>query len=683
MKQHRILIFAGTTEGRKLTEYLAKKQVSVHVCVATRYGESLIQDYENENISISHERMDADEMKEFMRVYEPDLVVDATHPYASEVTENVRSACQELSISCYRLIREISEASDCVFVENIEEAVEFLKNTKGNILAATGSKELLAYTKIENYQTRVFARVLSVTDVVKKCEELGFVGRNLICMQGPFSVEMNVAMMRQFEISYLVTKESGKTGGFPEKYEAAKQAGASLVVIGRPKEEQGYSLEEMCQLLSETLDLEDRVRAEESRVKRKVSLVGIGTGAKDLLTIEAKNVCEEALLIIGAERMVKAVALPGQDFFLSYRTEEITEYIRKHPEYEKIAVVFSGDIGFYSGAKKLLTALKETSEEEKQMKITLHPGISSVVYFCAKLGISWEDVKLLSMHGKKENIVTAVREHMKVIVLAGSAKGIRKLGNKMCKYGYGNLKVSVGANLSYPNEEIACMAATKLSDYQGDDLAVLYIENPEGGDRSVSAGLKDDLFLRGKVPMTKEEVRSVSLSKLQIHRKSVVYDVGAGTGSVSIEAALLADLGQVYAMEMKEEAVALIRENQYQFGTDNLTVLHGTAPEVMEGLPKPDCVFIGGSRGNLREILWKSVEENPEVRIVINAISLETMTEAISCLKELKEKENLCIEEEEIVQLSVAKSKLVGDYHMMMGQNPIFIISFTSRAKSI
>ena len=217
MKQHRILIFAGTTEGRKLTEYLAKKQVLVHVCVATRYGESLIQDCEDENISITHERMDAEEMKAFMRDFHPDFVVDATHPYASEVTENVQAACLELSISYYRLIREKSEARDCVFVENIEEAIEFLKNTKGNILAATGSKEIFAYTKIENYQARVFARVLSVADVVKKCEELGFAGRNLICMQGPFSVEMNVAMMRQFEISYLVTKESGKTGGFPEK----------------------------------------------------------------------------------------------------------------------------------------------------------------------------------------------------------------------------------------------------------------------------------------------------------------------------------------------------------------------------------------------------------------------------------------------------------------------------------
>lgn len=683
MKQYRILIFAGTTEGRKLTEYLAKKQVLVHVCVATRYGESLIQDYEDENISISHERMDAEEMKAFMRDFHPDLVVDATHPYATEVTENVRTACHERAISCYRLIREKSEASDCIFVENIEEAIEFLKNTKGNILAATGSKELFAYTKIENYQARVFARVLSVADVVKKCEELGFAGRNLICMQGPFSVEMNVAMMRQFEISYLVTKESGKTGGFPEKYEAAKQAGASLVVIGRPKEKQGYSLEELCRLLSEKLELEDRVREEESIVKRKVSLVGIGTGAKELLTIEAKNVCEEAQLIVGAERMVKAVALPGQASFFSYRPEEIKEYIWKHPEYEKIAVVFSGDIGFYSGAKRLLSVLKKESKDDEQMEITLHSGISSVVYLCAKLGISWEDAKLLSMHGKKENVIAAIRNYRKVIVLAGDINGIKELGEKMCKYGYENLKVYIATNLSYSNEKIVCMKATELCAYQGDNLAILYIENPEGKGQSVSAGMKDELFLRGKVPMTKEEVRSVSLSKLRIHRDSIVYDVGAGTGSVSIEAALLAEQGQVYAMEVKEEAITLIKENQLLFGADNLTVLHGTAPEVMEGLPKPDCVFVGGSKGNLREILWKSVEGNPEVRIVINAISLETMAEVVSCLKELKEKENLCIEEEEIVQLSVAKSKLVGDYHMMMGQNPIFIISFTSRDESI
>lgn len=670
MKEKRILLFAGTTEGRKLAEYLSKKEVRVHVCVATEYGESLI--LEEENITVSHERMNEEQMEEFMKEYDPDLVIDATHPYASEVTANIKKSCNHLKTEYIRLVRENTDTPDCIFVENIEDAVSFLKTVQGNILATTGSKELSAYTKIDQYKTRVFARVLSTADVVKKCEELGFAGRNLICMQGPFSVEMNVAMMKEFHIAYLVTKESGKAGGFPEKCEAAKRSGAKLVVIGRPTVEEGYSLEEMYRILSDRLDMKTD--------KRVISLVGIGTGAEDLRTLEAKKACEDAQLIIGARRMVEAIALPGQDSFISYKTEEIVSFIKTRTEYKKVAVVFSGDVGFYSGAKKLLSSLQKEVKIEKSMELNVIPGISSVVYFCAKLGISWEDVKLLSMHGKKENMISAIRDNRKIIALSGNEEGIRKLGSDMIMYGYGNLKVSFGIDLSYPTERIINGTASQLCGYYGSGLSVLYIENPAGGKKKVTGGLKDEEFIRGKTPMTKEEVRSVSLSKLNIQRDSIIYDIGAGTGSVSVEAAMLANQGYVYAIEVKEEAVELIKKNKYKFGTDNLAVLCASAPEALNDLPMPDCVFVGGSKGNLKEILFKITEKNPKVRVVINAISLETLSEAVSCVKALKEKKELFIEEEEIVHLSVAKSKSVGNYHMMMGQNPIFVISFTSRA---
>ena len=146
---------------------------------------------------------------------------------------------------------------------------------------------------------------------------------------------------------------------------------------------------------------------------------------------------------------------------------------------------------------------------------------------------------------------------------------------------------------------------------------------------------------------------------------------------MAVEAALLARKGQVYAVEVKDEAAELIYSNKYKFGTDNLSVIHGKAPEALRDLPRPDRVFIGGSKGNLREILAEVIRDNPNVRVVINAISLETLSESVQSLKELKECEELRIVEEEIVQLSVAKSKNVGKYHMMTGQNPIFIISFT------
>lgn len=183
--------------------------------------------------------------------------------------------------------------------------------------------------------------------------------------------------------------------------------------------------------------------------------------------------------------------------------------------------------------------------------------------------------------------------------------------------------------------------------------------------------------------MTKEEVRSVSILKLCLKKNSIVYDIGAGTGSVSVEAAAYAVKGEVYAIEEKDAAAALILENKRKFKTDNLTIIRGEAPEALEGLPVPDCVFIGGSGGRLKEILFmlKEVFLNAsrrcaDMRVVINAITLETLSEAVQCLGELKRDAGIQIAEEEVVQLSSARSKNTGGYHMMMGQNPVFIISF-------
>ena len=147
--------------------------------------------------------------------------------FAKEVTENIKRACIEVKAPYIRLLREAGQAGESVCVEDVEAAVEYLEGTSGNILVTTGSKELENYTRLTDYQERIFARVLSVGDVAVKCEELGIRGRHLICMQGPFSVEMNLAMLREYKISYLVTKESGIAGGYPQKCEAAAMAGVA------------------------------------------------------------------------------------------------------------------------------------------------------------------------------------------------------------------------------------------------------------------------------------------------------------------------------------------------------------------------------------------------------------------------------------------------------------------------
>lgn len=660
MRETKILIYAGTTEGRKLAKYLVQRKVRVHVCVATAYGESLLP--EGEYISVTHERMDRDKMQNFIKEYDPLYVIDATHPYAREVTENLKMACEQCKVSYLRLLRRPEEIRDCIYVENVEEAVRYLEGTKGNILVTTGSKELEAYTHLTDYQERVYARVLSVKNVAAKCEDLGFAGRHLICMQGPFSVEMNLAMIREYGIEYLVTKESGVTGGYPEKCQAACIAGAKLVVIGRPSVEDGYTYGEIIRILKKEINLQG---------KWKVTLVGIGMGPEDVFTIEGKKACQNAQLLIGAQRMLEAASSAGQPVYAAYRPDEILQYMKTHPEYEEVVIALSGDAGFYSGAKRLLNLLKE----EPQMEVKTIPGISSVAYLSARLGISWEDAALVSVHGRKENLVSVVRNSKKTIALVGTADGVRDIGRKLVEFGFGHLTVCVGTNLAYDTEKIVNGTAEILEDYQGEDLAVVYIENPDGGEGMVTQGLPDQIFIRGDVPMTKEEVRCVSIAKLRMKRDSIVYDVGAGTGSVAVEAALRADRGWVYAIEVKEEAADLIRKNQKKMKADNLTVVTGKAPDVLEELPAPDCVFIGGSKGYLKEILQVVAKKNPGVRVVINAIAMETLAEAIGCIKELSPAE------EEIVQITAAKTRSIGNYHMMMGQNPVFVISFALKGE--
>lgn len=674
----KILLFAGTTEGRNLAEFLEKNQIPTEVCVATQYGETLLE--EGKYLHVHAGRLDETEMEQQIQKKQITLVIDATHPYAVIVSQNIRRACSRTGTEYIRLARKETDASwkqemeDVIEVASVAEAAAFLAKKEGRIFAATGSKELSAYQVIPDYQNRVVARVLSTPEAVSECAMLGFSGKNLICMQGPFTEDLNVAMLRQAQASWMVTKESGKAGGFLEKLRAAKKAGAKLVVIKRPGERSEEIAEDQKEENLYAICDEGQIRSLLGKrlgicPKRQLYLVGIGMGNEKNRTVEAEQICQSADLLIGARRMLQSVKTEGKAVFESYKPDEIAAYLAEHPQYETAAVLLSGDIGFYSGAKKLYDAIERT-EGLEQMEIYPVSGISSVVYFCGKLGVSWEDVHLLSLHGRKQNLIDAVKYHEKVFVLCGEKDGIPKICCKLKEYGLGDVKVAVGTDLSYEQERIVQGTAESLMKEDFAPLSVLLICNPDVKKR-IGHGLDDDLFLRGKVPMTKSEVRSISLSKLRLHKDAVVWDVGAGTGSVSIEAASLAKDGVVYAIEKKDEAIDLLEQNKRKFGTDNLEIIKGLAPEALEGLPAPTHAFIGGSSGNLKEILEVLLEQNPRVRVVINAIALETVAEAMQCLK------SMAFTDVDIAQVSVAKGKKLGSYEMMMGQNPVYIFSCT------
>ena len=668
-----ILLFAGTAEGRKIAEYLKTRNRSAKVFVATEYGESLVE--EGPSICVEAGRLTEEEMEAQFRAHPGALVIDATHPYAAAVTANIRRACEAAGLEYLRVLRESSLPGDggsessasgtdqAVSVDSPEEAAAWLSGQEGNVLLTTGSKELAAFTAVPDYQNRLYARVLSLPEVVKSCAELGFQGSHLICMQGPFSVEMNCALIHQTGARFLVTKDTGAAGGFPEKAEAALRCGCRLVVIGRPVQEEGVSLEQCLKLLEEAGDAGCPDISGDSAVpEREIALVGIGMGGPEgrTMTVEAREYCRDADLLIGAGRMLQAVPCGGRTTYEEYRPEAIASYIAAHPECRKAAVLLSGDVGFYSGARKLLDVLPEN--------VRLIPGIGSLVYFCGKLKTAWDDVTITSSHGRKSNLVGLCLKNPKVFSLMGKADGVAGLCGKFREYGMTGLTVHVGENLSYENERIRSGRPEDFLDYEGEPLSVVLVEN-DSPDRVVTHGIPDDCFLRDKVPMTKEEVREISVSKLRLQRDSVIYDVGAGSGSVSVEMALQALEGQVYAIEKNPVATELLKKNKRKFCTDNLTVVEGTAPEALEELPVPSHAFIGGSAGNMKEILELLLRKNPRVRVVVNAITLETVAETLEALRALP------FGEADVVSLSAAKAKKAGRYHMMMGQNPVYVIS--------
>ena len=643
--KNKICIFAGTTEGRQLAALL-KEAATVTVCVATEYGEVLLDGMED--IAVHTGRMSETDMERLFAAERFERVIDATHPYATEVTENIAAAAARTGTPVLRVLREADRRiPGAVYVSSAEEARDWLAEREGNVLLTTGAKELSAFAGLD--MERVWARVLPLASSLDACEAAGIPSAHIVAAQGPFSYEMNSAQMQAIGAKYVVTKASGKTGGFDEKIAAAQTAGAIPVIIGQPQQAQGVCMDDTVALLAKTYGLQ----------KRKITVIGVGPGSEALLTGEAKAALRDCDAVIGAKSVTNALTLSNKPVWHEYLPQNILDMLNAHPAVRRAAVVMRGDVGFYSGAKKLLKALKDED-------VTLVPGISSVSLFAAKLGVSWEDAALISLHGRDANLIRIAARNEKTFVLAGGDNTPEHIFQTFCDYGMGDLACAVGERLSYPEEKITRGLAEDLKNESCDPLAIVYIKNdrPEKG---VRCGIPDEEFIRGGVPMTKAEVRAVSMAKLAPEKDAVVWDVGAGTGSVSVECALAAHEGRVYAVEKNPEGIELIRQNKIRFKTDNLYEIEGTAPGTLAALPSPTHVFIGGSGGELKEILSLVFEKNPDAVVVINAVTLETQAEVMDCAKAFP------LAAFEAVSVSVARAQAMGRYHLAAAQNPVWI----------
>lgn len=400
--------------------------------------------------------------------------------------------------------------------------------------------------------------------------------------------------------------------------------------------------------------------------KQIVYLVGIGMGNVENYTKEAIKIISTSDILIGAERMInsakklkKTDIFENKKVFILYKPNEIKDILSKN-EFMQATVLLSGDTGFYSGAKKLESILFEYD-------VRVVAGISSVAYFCSKIGQSWDNAEIVSCHGKQVNLISRILRNEKTFALLDGKESLNKLCEKLVYYNV-DVKLYVGINLSYQDERIITGSPKELINIDTGSLVVVFIVNENSIDR-ICYSIKDEDFIRDKVPMTKRDVRALSISKLGLKNNSIVYDIGAGSGSVSIETAMQSPDILVYAVEKNELAVELIEKNKRKFVTDNVVVIHGKAPEAIEDLPMPDCVFIGGSTGNIRSIIEKVFEKNSKCNVVVNTVTLDTLSEIVNILKAHKEYKA------EITQVQASHSFEVGDYMMMRGDNPVYIIN--------
>lgn len=854
--RQKILVFGGTSEGREFTGLLLAQGFSCTVCVATEYGAQCLARHPKLEVRIG--RMDCAAMISMLSAESFSCVVDATHPHAAVVTGKIQNACTETGVPYLRYQRETGDVKadlmyadprrpaaesdqtavdslhsstashstsvsplQAVYVNDMAEAAAFLRQAEGRILVTTGSKEIEQLSADLGDPSRLVARVLPAEASLQACARAGLRGGQIIAMQGPFDTEMNCALISHYDVSWLLTKESGKAGGLPEKMKAAAECGIGVVVIRSPERaadtgaalpaagtaailpatgtaEVGiekdnkkdissniekaenqtekaapfFTFRTLTEIMEKVRELtgtkenreiagkeNGRKHAEAEngsqqagteadshqagaepgsqqaglRNGRELALVGIGVGARKARTLEAQEALEGAQVIFGAPAVLRMLqedpvfcerdqgtertVLFGskrehRTWIPEYDSRKILAYLEEHPEIRRAAVAYSGDSGFYSGAASMaalvrsgrnsnpadlggragcsgaasMAVLDGNSDSgdfsgQQLPGLRLVCGVSSISWFAARAGIPWQDMKILSSHGRECNVVGQVRRHPKCFLLLSGVEDLRRTGalleEAQNRGVLGELRLICGYSLSRPEEEIRECTAAQLREADREGLYVLYIEHRDAMDTPVVPGLPDSAFTRGKVPMTSAEIRALSLCRLRLTAQAVLYDVGAGTGSVSVEAALMCPEGTVYSIERSEKAVALLKENRDRFCLSNMRIIEGEAPEALDALPAPTHAFIGGSGGNLKEILRLLLRKNPTVRIVVNCITMETLMEIRAALEKLP----VC--DVEWTQVSAARGDTLGRYHYLRAQNPVFVISFTGRKGGI
>lgn len=677
----KIWLFGGTSEGRLLAEHLSRLYLPALVSVVGDYGASLLES--SDYLTVLEGAQPPEAILERCQQENIDLLVDATHPFAQHISETLRRISADLQIPLLRVSRQ-SESLQLIEGERLFSSFEELKealhqrfqeDSPPTVFSTLGMKSIPELVAIPGLSDRLWIRILPSIQSLQMALDAGIPASRIVSLQGPFSQDVNEALFRMSSATLVLTKDSGSTGGFQEKRLAAKASGCELWIIQRPQEE-GASLQEAIRQLdrwkeeaesclnADKADSEKPILTLEEAVAPEappVTILGLGASPSQL-TQEALEELSSADLVLGAQRMIQSLASylpenPSPELFVSYKPEEIGEKIRSSHSHHPVVVV-SGDVGFYSLAESIQNRLKDHPTR-------LIPGIASPIAFYARLGRPWQNVVLASLHGRDCPVASLIRRHPEVCFLLGSSVGELVQSVEVAQLSH--VTFVLGERIGYPDEAVTPLSLDELKGHSLRSPALISVINPSPQSQ-LQVGIPDEQWIRGSRPMTKSPVRAQILSALHLSETDCCWDVGCGTGSVSIEMALNAWRGQVWAFDCEPEAIRLTQENGGRFHVDNLHTALGKAPEVLSQAPKPDAVFVGGGGQDLPAILESILAKAPTCRLVATAILPESLTRLTTTLKRYPSRRN------RVSLITGAEGRPTECGHLFSAYNPIYLI---------
>ncbi len=629
------ILFAGTEEGHRLAWLMFRREKPVHVCVASEYGNRKMDSRMADVTSVG--RLSREEMKELFRTKEAEQVVDATSPFATAVQENIRAVCEELGLPYFRLrhppASDLAEQDrDCRVVHSVEEAAESLKTLPGKVLLSLDLQETGPFLEWEDSGRRVVLCAEPSPEAMSACRDLGLNKKQILAVEDAASEELLAALLRHADATWLVAWERGGVAGVQAMMRAVKRADAGLILVS--PEASGMSMKDVAAKVCPDILDELRELDVSTAAPRRITLLGVGMGLDSQLTWEGVCACREADVLIGAGRILAGLSTFEKPVHEVENNEEAAAFLQAHPEYQRPVVAFSGDAGFFSGARKMQEFLRVD-------QVQVISGISSLSCFCSRLRIPWEDVFSVNLHGRNINLVDAVRKHEKVFCVGGGRNRLQEACRELTECGLGDILLWVGEDLGYPAEKIYRTTPRKMQKEECSSLVAALFEN-DHTDETAGGRLPSGFVWEGSsLTGLSAEARDVILSRMELNLTSRLFDAASGNGSLAIEAARMAPEGLALAAAADEKAREAILKNRKKAGVPNMDLLEGEISDVLEKISFTHA-FLRADAEDFSDVCRLLRENNPLVRIL--AAGSEAGAEAVqNFLKTEKAKDACCM----------------------------------------